>query len=106
MPNGGRRSHEAGTGVARWSVAAAALLAFVFLWSEGRTLAIAGIHAYQQTVSPIAQRLGATCRFEPTCSRYAEIVIARDGVVVGGWKTMRRIVRCGPWTPRGTHDEP
>jgi putative membrane protein insertion efficiency factor len=76
------------------------------VWSGGRTFAIAGIHAYQATIAPLAAQLGATCRFEPTCSRYAETVIRRDGVMVGGWKTMRRIVRCGPWTPRGTRDEP
>ena len=65
-----------------------------------------GIHAYQRTLSPLAARVGVRCRFTPSCSRYAEIVIARDGVVRGGWKAVRRIARCGPWTPTGTVDEP
>lgn len=86
--------------------AVAALLLVALLWAKGATLAVGGIHVYQHAVAPIAAQLGATCRFEPTCSRYAETVIRRDGVAVGGWKTMRRIVRCGPWTPRGTRDEP
>jgi putative component of membrane protein insertase Oxa1/YidC/SpoIIIJ protein YidD len=34
------------------------------------------------------------------------MVIERDGVVSGGWKAIARIVRCGPWTPAGTRDEP
>jgi len=73
---------------------------------NAQPLAIAAIHGYQQTVSPVAARLGLRCRFTPTCSRYAEEVIARDGVTRGGWKTLRRVVRCGPWTPMGTNDPP
>jgi len=33
------------------------------------------------------------CRFTPTCSRYAEAVIARDGVIRGGMKAITRIAR-------------
>jgi putative membrane protein insertion efficiency factor len=69
-------------------------------------LAVAGIHAYQRTLSPAAARAGAVCRFTPTCSHYAEIVIARDGIIRGGWRSIRRIARCGPWTPEGTVDRP
>ncbi len=67
---------------------------------------IAGIHEYQRHLAPFADRLGARCRFTPTCSRYAEAVIARDGTMRGGWKALKRIARCGPWTARGTVDEP
>ena len=69
-------------------------------------LAVAGIHLYQRALSPAAARAGAICRFTPTCSRYAETVIARDGVVQGGWSAVKRIARCGPWTPAGTKDLP
>jgi len=69
-------------------------------------LAVAGIHAYQRALSPAAARVGAVCRFTPTCSRYAEAVIARDGIVRGGWLALRRVARCGPWTPAGTKDVP
>jgi putative membrane protein insertion efficiency factor len=61
---------------------------------------------YQRTLSPLASAVGIRCRFTPTCSRYAEVVIARDGLVRGGWKAITRIARCGPWTPYGTRDEP
>jgi putative membrane protein insertion efficiency factor len=73
---------------------------------NARTLALRGIHVYQRTLAPVAARAGARCRFTPSCSRYAEIVIARDGVIVGGWETLRRIARCGPWTKPGTIDLP
>jgi hypothetical protein len=69
-------------------------------------LALAGIHLYQRTLSRVAARAGAVCRFTPTCSRYAEAVIARDGILRGGWAAVRRVARCGPWTPQGTSDPP
>ena len=68
--------------------------------------AVAGIHFYQRTLSPAAARAGAVCRFTPTCSHYAESVIARDGILRGGWLSLRRIARCGPWTEVGTEDWP
>lgn len=80
---------------------AAALVAVI----PSRTV-IDAIHVYQRRVAPIAATLGARCRFTPTCSRYGEIVIARDGVVRGGWKAVKRIARCGPWTRAGTVDQP
>ncbi|PWT83102.1 MAG: membrane protein insertion efficiency factor YidD [Blastocatellia bacterium] len=57
-------------------------------------------------LSPVAATIGLRCRFVPTCSRYAEAVISRDGVAAGGWKAIKRIMRCGPWTSPGTVDEP
>src|ERR1700691_437860 len=73
---------------------------------NAQPLALAGIHAYQRTLSPLAVRAGLRCRFTPTCRRYAEVVIARDGIVRGGWKAMKRVARCGPWTRMGTVDDP
>ena len=73
---------------------------------RAQPLAIGSIHVYQRHVAWLADRAGARCRFTPSCSRYAEIVIARDGVVRGGWKAIRRVARCGPWTPNGTRDDP
>jgi len=69
-------------------------------------VAIAGIHFYQRTISPALAGGGAMCRFTPTCSRYAETVIARDGIVRGAWSAVKRLARCGPWTPVGTKDLP
>jgi putative membrane protein insertion efficiency factor len=66
----------------------------------------AGIHLYQHTASPVLSAMGARCRFEPSCSHYADAVIARHGALEGSWLTVRRIARCGPWTPAGTIDPP
>lgn len=73
---------------------------------NAQAIVLAGIHGYQRALSPLAARAGLRCRFTPTCSRYAETVIARDGVVRGGLKAITRIARCGPWTAPGTRDEP
>jgi putative membrane protein insertion efficiency factor len=73
---------------------------------NAQTVAIRSIHLYQRALAPAAARIGLRCRFTPTCSRYAETVIARDGIVRGGIKALTRVARCGPWTPLGTRDEP
>jgi uncharacterized protein len=69
-------------------------------------LAVAGIHLYQTALSPRLGSPGTACRFTPTCSHYAEAVLTRDGILKGGWLTLRRIARCGPWTRPGTSDPP
>jgi putative membrane protein insertion efficiency factor len=73
-------------------------------WSSH--LAVGGIHLYQATLSKWYTRLGVQCRFTPTCSHYGEACIRRFGVARGGWLAMRRVLRCGPWTPSGTVDPP
>jgi putative membrane protein insertion efficiency factor len=87
-----------------FSVGAVALACTLAL--NAQPLALAGIHAYQRLISPLAARAGLRCRFTPTCSRYAEVVIVRDGIVRGGWKAIQRVARCGPWTRMGTRDDP
>ena len=73
---------------------------------NAQAVAIQSIHVYQRVLSPAADRIGMRCRFTPSCSRYAETVIARDGVMRGGWLALKRIARCNPLTPAGTKDEP
>ena len=73
---------------------------------NAQAVVIQSIHVYQRVLSPAADRIGMRCRFTPSCSRYAETVIARDGVMRGGWLALKRIARCNPLTPAGTRDEP
>lgn len=51
------------------------------------------IRAYQWTLSPI---LPQTCRYEPSCSRYAHQAIDRFGPFRGGWMALRRLSSCRP----------
>jgi putative membrane protein insertion efficiency factor len=82
-----------------------AAAAFAVTWNA-QPLALASIRFYQRVVSPLAADAGIRCRFTPTCSRYAETAIARDGVWRGGWRALKRVARCTPMTPIGTIDEP
>jgi uncharacterized protein len=55
------------------------------------------ISVYRLLVSPVIVGLvGPACRFEPTCSAYAQEAVARFGVWHGGWLAVRRLGRCRP----------
>lgn len=56
-------------------------------------VAIYLIHLYQRHLSA---RLARTCMLEPSCSRYAELAIAHQGVYRGSVATWRRLRRCRP----------
>lgn len=83
-----------------------ALFAFLLVSAHAQRLVLSGIHIYQRALAPLAARAGLRCRFTPTCSRYAEAVVRRDGVIRGGLEAITRIARCGPWTAPGTRDDP
>ena len=44
---------------------------------------------------------GKNCRFEPTCSQYAKESIEAHGVIIGGFYSLIRILKCGPWSAGG-----
>jgi putative membrane protein insertion efficiency factor len=56
------------------------------------------IRGYQLLISPI---FPGTCRFHPTCSRYAVDAFTGHGVFKGAWLSLKRIGRCHPWGDAG-----
>lgn len=56
------------------------------------------IRVYRYTISFL---LGNCCRFEPSCSTYAEEAITIHGCLKGSFLTFRRILRCHPWCQGG-----
>lgn len=60
------------------------------------------IRVYQLTISPL---LGPSCRFQPTCSRYAVVCLSTHGPMRGSWLAVKRIARCHPFHPGG-YDPP
>ena len=56
------------------------------------------IRVYQYALSPLSV---PSCRFQPSCSCYAEEAIRRHGALAGGWLTLKRLVRCHPWGGAG-----
>jgi putative membrane protein insertion efficiency factor len=52
------------------------------------------IELYRHMVSPLRP---ACCRFVPSCSKYAVDALSEYGVIRGGWLTVARLAKCGPW---------
>jgi putative membrane protein insertion efficiency factor len=63
--------------------------------AHAAALALRGlIRAYQLVP---AYFFRGSCRFEPSCSRYAAQAVAMHGPARGSWLAARRICRCHPW---------
>lgn len=45
--------------------------------------------------------LGQSCRFDPSCSAYAQQALTRHGPWRGSALALRRICRCHPWGGMG-----
>ena len=56
------------------------------------------IRFYRRAISPLMK---PSCRFSPTCSRYAYDAIDRFGPLAGSWLALKRILRCHPFHPGG-----
>lgn len=61
---------------------------------------VAGVWGYRYTLGPF---IGGQCRYQPSCSQYMLDAVARHGPWRGGWRGLKRIARCHPWSDGG-HD--
>ena len=56
------------------------------------------IRGWQVGISPW---LRPACRYEPTCSAYADQAVRKHGAARGSWLALRRLLRCHPWGGSG-----
>ncbi|MGW8160310.1 membrane protein insertion efficiency factor YidD [Desulfoprunum sp.] len=56
------------------------------------------VRGYQYLISPL---FPPCCRFTPTCSAYAIQAIEKYGVFRGSFLSLRRILRCHPFSAGG-----
>ena len=56
------------------------------------------VRAYRLLLSPY---LPPSCRYQPTCSQYAEEALDKYGTFKGLMLVLKRISRCHPWGGHG-----
>ncbi|HAC62267.1 MAG TPA: membrane protein insertion efficiency factor YidD [Cyanothece sp. UBA12306] len=56
------------------------------------------IKGYRNFISPL---FPPSCRFQPTCSKYALEAVERFGFFQGSWLAIKRILRCHPFHDGG-----
>jgi putative membrane protein insertion efficiency factor len=64
-------------------------------------LALLALRFYKTYLSIL---FAGSCRFEPTCSRYAYEAIERFGVARGIWLALKRLLRCQPLSRKFGYD--
>ena len=60
--------------------------------------AVLVLRAYQRVISPL---LPPRCRYWPTCSEYARLAVARQGLARGAASSIARLLRCHPGSGGG-----
>jgi hypothetical protein len=57
---------------------------------------------YQVVISPAFEAgFGIRCRYEESCSRYAERVLREKGWRTGAGLALRRLLSCNNWSTHG-----
>ncbi len=67
------------------------------------------LHLYRWIISPLLHALcggGCGCRFHPSCSAYGLEALNTHGACRGLMMTLRRVVRCHPWSEGGLDPVP
>ena len=70
----------------------------LFISNSFKLLFINIIKIYQRFVSPF---FPSSCKFSPSCSKYGIEAINKYGVLKGSVLTVKRILKCNPWSKGG-----
>jgi putative membrane protein insertion efficiency factor len=63
-----------------------------------RKLLLLPIRFYQYAISPM---MASHCRYHPSCSQYAVEAISHHGGLKGFFLSIKRLLRCHPWSEGG-----
>jgi len=63
-----------------------------------KRLLVMALRGYRYAIAP---RLGANCRFFPSCSAYAIEALETHGALRGSWLAAARLCKCHPFHPGG-----
>ena len=70
----------------------------LFVLNLFKLLFINLIKIYQRFISPF---FPSSCKFSPSCSKYGIEAINKYGVLKGSVITIKRILKCNPWSKGG-----
>jgi uncharacterized protein len=56
------------------------------------------LKVYKVFISPL---FPPSCRYYPSCSKYAAEALKKHGLIKGSYLSIRRVVRCNPLFPGG-----
>ena len=66
-----------------------------------KRLLIGLVRFYRKHISPHTK---PSCRYIPTCSQYALEALEKYGALKGGWLSLKRILRCHPFSRHDPYD--
>lgn len=59
------------------------------------------IKKYKKYISPFFEQIGIKCKYYPTCSEYSCQAVQKYGVFKGLFLSIKRILRCNPFSKGG-----
>lgn len=67
-----------------------------------KRILLAALDLYRYWLSPVIHALfPSSCKFQPTCSRYASEAIELHGAWRGSWMAFHRLLHCHPFSRGG-----
>lgn len=79
---------------------------YQYLEKPLKNIFLKAIKVYQVTLSPDTgwfknKYPAGYCKFQPHCSEYVYQAVEKYGLISGGFKGLKRILRCHPWSKGG-----
>jgi len=59
------------------------------------------IEFYKKHISLFLEKNGIKCKYYPTCSEYAKQALKKYGIIKGGFFSIKRIIKCNPFSKGG-----